>query len=265
MSDTDHQRLATLQRGPRRPIRVVQLTQALSLTLVRPAAASSGHVPVSDTKTCPAAGRRRRIDRAYALSMRMFLLARHGQSLFNVAGIVNGDPSLDRGLSEQGIEEARRLGGQIESVAIDLLATSPFPRVLQTASLALGARDVPHIVDGDLGDVRIGELEGRTLDDYRAQPAHADPTLRFPGGESLNEAARRYAAAFERLLARDEHVTLVVCHEIPVRYAVNAAAAGSAGLNGPLHDVANAAPYVFDEAALRRAADRIRELATPPG
>jgi hypothetical protein len=51
-----------------------------------------------------------------------------------------------------------------------------------------------------------------------------------------------------------------VCHEIPVRYAVNAAN-GSDDLDGPLHDVANAAPYVFDEDALRRAVDRIRELA----
>lgn len=191
--------------------------------------------------------------------MRIFLLARHGQSLFNVAGIVNGDPLLDRGLSEQGIEEARRLGGQLEPVAIDVLVTSPFPRVVQTANLALDGRDVPHVVDDDLGDVRIGELEGGSLDDYRAQPAHADPSLRFPGGESLNEAALRYAAAFERLLARDEAVTLVVCHEIPVRYAVNAAA-GSDDLNGPLHDVANATPYVFDEAALRRAAAQIRSF-----
>ena len=191
--------------------------------------------------------------------MRLFLLARHGQSVFNVAGIVNGDPSRDRGLTEQGAEEARRLGRQVGPVAIDLLVTSPFPRVLQTASLALGARVVPHVVDADLGDVRIGDLEGGTLDDYRAQPAHGDPTLRFPGGESLHEAALRYAAAFERMLARAEVVTLVVCHEIPVRYAVNAAA-GSADLNGPLHDVANATPYVFDEAALRRAVERIRAL-----
>ncbi len=194
--------------------------------------------------------------------MRIFLLARHGQSVFNVAGIVNGDPSRDRGLTEQGAEEARRLGGQIEPVAIDLLVTSPFPRVLQTASLALGSRDVPHVVDADLGDVRIGELEGGTLDDYRAQPAHDDPTLRFPGGESLHEAALRYAAAFERLLARAEAVTLVVCHDIPVRYAVNAAA-GSADLNVPLHGVANATPYVFDEAALGRAVERIHALTRP--
>ena len=45
-----------------------------------------------------------------------------------------------------------------------------------------------------------------------------------------------------------------------MRYAVNAAN-GSAKLDGPLHDVANAAPYVFDDAALQRAVDRIRELA----
>ncbi|HKI92231.1 MAG TPA: histidine phosphatase family protein [Gaiellaceae bacterium] len=192
--------------------------------------------------------------------MRIFLLARHGQSLFNVAGIVNGDPLLDRGLSEQGIDEAQRLGRQIEPIAIEFAAVSPFPRVVQTANLALEGRDVPRVVEDDLGDVRIGELEGGSIDEYRAQPAHADPALRFPGGESLNEAALRYAAAFERLLARDEHVTLVVCHEIPVRYAVNAAA-GSDDLNGPLHDVANATPYLFDEDALARAAARIRELA----
>ena len=41
--------------------------------------------------------------------MRLFLLVRHGQSLFNVDKVVNGDPVLDRGLSEQGIEEAQGL------------------------------------------------------------------------------------------------------------------------------------------------------------
>jgi broad specificity phosphatase PhoE len=162
--------------------------------------------------------------------VRLFLLVRHGQSLFNVDKVVNGDPTLDRGLSEQGIEEAERLAGQIAALPLDL------------------------------GDVRIGELEGRTLDDYRKAPAHSNRRERFPGGESLDEAALRYAGAFERLLARHEPVTLVVCHEIPVRYLVNAAA-GSEELNGPLTYVANATPYLFDEPTLRRGAERMRELA----
>ena len=195
--------------------------------------------------------------------MRLFLLVRHGQSLFNIDNVVNGDPALDRGLSEQGIVEAERLGGQIAGLPIDLVAVSPFPRALQTANIALAGREVPHLVDDDLGDVRIGELEGATLEAYRAAPAHANRKERFPGGESLDEAALRFVAAFERLLARAERTTLVVCHEIPVRYAINAAG-GSRDLNGPLRSVANATPYVFDEAALSRGVERIHALASSP-
>src|SRR5215475_9773900 len=171
--------------------------------------------------------------------MRLFIASRHGQSLFNVDKVVNGDPTLDRGLSEQGIEEAERLATQLAALPLDLVVVSPFPRAIQTANIALAGREVPHLLDEDLGDVRIGELEGETLDAYREAPAHSNRKQRFPGGESLDEAALRYAAAFERLLARDEPVTFVVCHEIPVRYLANAAN-GSSELNGPLRLVGNA-------------------------
>jgi broad specificity phosphatase PhoE len=191
--------------------------------------------------------------------VRTFLLVRHGQSLFNVDGIVNGDPALDRGLSAQGIQEAMRLAGQIANLPIELVVVSPFPRALQTADLALAGRAVPQEIDPDLGDVRIGDLEGRTLADYRASKPHADRNVPFAGGESLNDAARRYAHAFERLCERAEQTTLVACHEIPVRYAVNAAGGGD--FDRPLHDVANATPYLFDERSLRRAAARLLELA----
>jgi hypothetical protein len=54
---------------------------------------------------------------------------------------------------------------------------------------------------------------------------------------------------------------LVVCHEIPVRYALNAAV-GSDSLDGPpFHDLPNAVPFAFDGAALARAAERIAQLA----
>jgi hypothetical protein len=55
-------------------------------------------------------------------------------------------------------------------------------------------------------------------------------------------------------------VIFIVCHEIPVRYAVNAAS-GSAMLDGPLHDVRNAQPYLFDEHGLAAAATGIERLA----
>jgi broad specificity phosphatase PhoE len=192
--------------------------------------------------------------------MRLLLLARHGQSLFNVDRVVNGDPALDRGLSSLGMEEAHKLHGQIAGISIDLCVVSEFPRAQQTARLALEGRDdIPWEVDPDLNDIRIGELEGQTLDDYREWKLaheHSDP---FPGGESLDDAAHRYAAAYERLLGRDEDTILCVCHEIPVRYAINAAA-GSPDVDGPIHVIANATPYVFDAAGLERAARRLAAL-----
>jgi probable phosphoglycerate mutase len=189
--------------------------------------------------------------------MRLLLLARHGQSLFNVDKVVNGDPLLDRGLSPVGIDEAHKLQGQIASIAIDLCVVSEFPRAHQTARLALTGRDgVPWETDSDLNDIRIGELEGQTLDDYRTWKHAHSQAAPFPGGESLDDAARRYAAAFRRLLQRDEDTILCVCHEIPVRYAINAAG-GSADLDWPIHAVANATPYLFDASALERTVERM--------
>lgn len=190
----------------------------------------------------------------------MLLLARHGQSLFNVDRLVNGDPALDRGLSPLGRDEALGLEKQIAAIRIDLCVTSRFPRAQETARLALGARadTTPTQIDEDLDDIKIGELEGDTLDAYRAWKRAHTRKDRFPGGESLDDAARRYADAFERLLARAEETILCICHEIPVRYAVNAAA-GSDDLDRPLHDVANATPYLFDAAGLGRALVRLRQ------
>jgi broad specificity phosphatase PhoE len=192
--------------------------------------------------------------------VRLFLLARHGESLLNVAGLVNADPKRDKGLSPLGEEEARDLARQLAGIPIDLAVTSQFPRTHQTATLALGGREVPSIEVPELDDVRIGELEGKTLAEYRAWKRDRPRSDPFPGGgESLDDAAARYAAAYRSLLARPERIVLVVCHEIPVRYAINAAA-GSDDLDRPVHDVRNAVPYLFDERALAAAAEGIARL-----
>ena len=116
---------------------------------------------------------------------------------------------------------------------------------------------MPRIVDAELDDIRIGELEGQTLADYRKWKHAHTRADRFPGGESLDEAAARYAAAFARLAERTEETILCVCHEIPVRYVANAVA-GSSDLDVPVHDVPNATPFLFGVDALRRASENLR-------
>lgn len=192
--------------------------------------------------------------------MRTFLLARHGQSQFNLAGVVNADPGRDPGLSPVGEAEARQLGRQLAALEIELVVTSQFPRAQQTAGLALATRNVPHVIIPDLDDVKIGELEGKTIADYRAWKHGRSRTEPFPGGESLDDAARRYAGAYRSLVERPESTVLVICHEIPVRYAINAAA-DSRQLDAPVHDVPNAVPYLFGEPQLAAATERIVELA----
>ncbi len=192
--------------------------------------------------------------------MRLFVISRHGESTLNLEHRVNGDPGVPVKLTEKGQAEARLLGQQVAHVPIELCVHTRFSRTVETAEIALAGRDVPFMEEPLLDDIKIGELEGKTLDDYRdwkREHTRADP---FPGGESLDDAARRYAEAYRRVLERPEPSILVVTHEIPLRYAINAAD-GSDDLDGPTRQLANATPYVFDEAALERAVAGIERLA----
>jgi broad specificity phosphatase PhoE len=191
--------------------------------------------------------------------VRLFVLTRHGQSTLNVEGRVNGDPSVEAPLTEEGRKAAERLGAQLAPLELDLCVHTRFPRTKETAEIALKGRDVPFVVEPLLDDIDVGELDGDTVDAYRAWKAEHTRSDRFPGGESLEEAARRYADGFAKLLERSEPRMLVVCHEIPLRYALNAAAA-STDLDGPIHLIANATPYLFDEQSLRRAVEHIESL-----
>ncbi len=187
---------------------------------------------------------------------RLFVLARHGESTLNIERVVNGDPNVDVRLTEKGREESRRLGAEVRNIELDLCVHTRFGRTRETAELALDGRDVPFEVEALLDDVYVGDLEGLTIDDYRAWKRGHTRSDRFPGGESLDEAAIRYGRGFQRLLARRERTILVVTHEIPVRYALNAAE-GSDDLDAPHHQLGNAMPYLFGEEQLARAAERL--------
>jgi len=193
--------------------------------------------------------------------MRLYVLSRHGESVLNQQRRVNGDPSVPAPLTERGRENAALLGLQLRGQPLDACVHTRFGRTLETARIALEGRDVPLIEEELLDDVRIGELEGWTIDEYRDWKHGRSRADRFPGGESLDEAARRYAEAYRRLLVRPDERVLVVCHEIPIRYALNAIG-DSNDLDGPVHTIRNATPFLFDETALAKAAERIEGLAS---
>jgi broad specificity phosphatase PhoE len=189
----------------------------------------------------------------------LYVLARHAESTLNLEQRINGDPAVPVALTAKGRDEARLLGEQIRHVPVDLCIHTRFERTRETASIALAGRDVPYAEEPLLDDIDIGDLEGQTLAEYRAWKRQHTRSDAFPAGESLDDAARRYAQAYRKLLERLERSILVVMHEIPLRYAINAAD-GSNDLDGPAHQMANATPYLFDEKALSRAVDQIERL-----
>jgi broad specificity phosphatase PhoE len=191
--------------------------------------------------------------------VRLFVVARHAESTLNRERRVNGDPTRPVGLTEQGREEARQLGIQLANLPVDACVHTRFPRTRETAEVALAGRGVPLVVEPLLDDIDVGDFDGAPVEEYRRwKHAHAR-SVPFPGGESLDAAAARYAQGWSALLATSYANVLVVCHEIPLRYALNGAG-GSDSLDGPVHELRNATPYLFTEETLARAVAGIERL-----
>jgi len=197
--------------------------------------------------------------------MERLILARHGETEWNVEKLVNGDPSVDVRLSPKGREEARRLGEELAGEELDLCVTTPFPRTRETADLALAGRNgsVPRVVVPELGDPHYGSFEGKGLDDFRAWAwANAASTAPPGGGESRRDVVVRYAGAFRRLLERDEARILAVCHSLPVAYALGAREGRAPEPRAPM--VANAHPYPFERAELERVVAVLEDWCASP-
>jgi broad specificity phosphatase PhoE len=189
---------------------------------------------------------------------RAFALVRHGGTDYNLAGRLNGDPSVPVHLTDQGREQVALLRDRIAAMPVDLGVRTRFPRTEQTIAILLEGRDVPVVVCADLDDVLLGEFEGRSVEDYRRFRDENGQEARPRGGESRLDALARYTRGFERLLEVDARAPLVVTHDIPIRFLANAIA-GEDPLEGSVHAVANASLMTVGEADMRRGVAAMRE------
>lgn len=189
--------------------------------------------------------------RAPGEPVRLFVLARHGESTANVAGIVSSDPDRPVGLTPRGRDQARRLGAQLAGLDIELAVCSSFLRAQETVALALRGRRTPVLIDRCFDEVRAGDFDGKPMETYWSWQQRHDASERLPRGESVDEALLRYADALRRLLSRTEAVTLLVFHEFALRRIAVAATIPSSLSHACF---GNALPYLFDEPAIERAA-----------
>jgi broad specificity phosphatase PhoE len=174
------------------------------------------------------------------------ILARHAESEYSSLGLLNGDPNVVVGLTARGREEARTLGEALDGMPPDLVVITEFARTRETAELA--CPDAPRLVVPELNDPRYGRFEGGRLEDFRAWAStHPSTAVPGPGGESRLTIVERYARGFRTLLARPEEAILVVCHSLPVSYALGAREGRAPGARMPLVEYATPYPFTHEE------------------
>ena len=195
--------------------------------------------------------------------MERAIFVRHGESEYSAKMLVNGDPSVRVALTEEGREQAEQLRDRLESEPIDLCVVTEFGRTHETADLALTGREVPRVELRDLNDPFYGAFEGKGLAEYRKWAGTHGPLDVPPGdGETRALIAQRYARAFRWLLDRPEETILVVCHSLPIAFALAAADGRRPSARMPL--VTPAEPHILYEPSLREAVERIEEWVRDP-
>ncbi len=191
-----------------------------------------------------------------------FVLIRHGETEYNVERRVNGDPALPVHLSERGRAQARALAPAIGAIAWRSAWHTRFPRTRETLDLLLPDGRPPRRVIPELDDIDVGELEGQTIEAWRAWRRGRGLEEAPLGGESRIAVLQRYARGLERLGSEAALPAIVVCHDQAIRYLENVLA-GDDPLFGRVQGIPNATPYAYTSADMAFGAERLAARASP--
>ena len=195
--------------------------------------------------------------------MERALFVRHGESEFSVKRLVNGVPGVAGPLTEVGRQQSEQLGERLAGEPIELCIVTEFPRTQETADLVLGDRDIPRLVVPELNDPYYGSFEGGSLREYRVWAATHGPEDAPPGGgETRLAIAKRYLHGFEIVLGRPEGTILVVCHSLPIAFAL--ASADGRGPRAKMPIITYAEPHVLHAEGLELAIKRLRKWTQNP-
>lgn len=92
--------------------------------------------------------------------MKHFYLFRHGETNYNVKGILQGQ-GIDSELNDNGKEQADVLGQSLSNIKLDLIISSPLKRALQTAAIVNKYQNVDVLLEPLLKEGCFGIVEGQ--------------------------------------------------------------------------------------------------------
>ncbi len=151
------------------------------------------------------------------MTSKKIYLVRHGQTDFNLKGIVQGS-GIDSVLNETGLEQAEAFYAVYRETAFDKIYTSKLKRSRQSVNSFI-EQGVPHEEHTGLNEINWGDKEGTqitpTEDEYYRwllkQWQEGNTNLPIEGGESPEDVANRQLPILKRILEASEERTILVC------------------------------------------------------
>jgi broad specificity phosphatase PhoE len=147
------------------------------------------------------------------------ILVRHGEAENNVSVVAGGQ--LEYKLTENGIEQAKKLAERLKDEKIAIVFSSPLSRAKDTAKEIVKLHPKVKIVyDNRLKEMNFGELEGKSTNLFHAAAEEFKGPLeefRVKGGESYKELIGRVKSFIKGLEKYHGKTVLVVSHGRTIR------------------------------------------------
>lgn len=147
-----------------------------------------------------------------------YFAVRHGESVNNLSQELDCTNEKKWPLTDTGRAQAVHAGKELMEKGIDLVFASPLERTQETARViaeTLGLSSDAIVTDARIGEINMGEFNGKSLEEFFAfRRAHtfSEP---FPAGESHADAKKRFGAFLYEIESKYQGKTiLIVTHGI---------------------------------------------------
>ncbi|MFN6088457.1 MAG: histidine phosphatase family protein [Cyclobacteriaceae bacterium] len=151
------------------------------------------------------------------MSIKKIYIIRHGQTDFNLQGIVQGS-GVDSSLNSTGQAQARAFFKMYRDVPYDKIYTSALKRTKESVQdfISMG---IPHESLTGLNEISWGSKEGQRITPEEDAYYHwmlkewqsGNTAERIEGGESPNDVVLRQRPAIDYILSKEDEKTILIC------------------------------------------------------
>ncbi|MBX2945133.1 MAG: histidine phosphatase family protein [Cyclobacteriaceae bacterium] len=151
------------------------------------------------------------------MNTKKIYIVRHGQTDFNLRGIVQGS-GVDSSLNDFGRAQAKAFYDSYKHILFDKVYTSVLKRTIESVDYFIQS-GIPHERLAGLNEISWGKKEGQPItpeeDAYYhymlSQWQKGETHLRIEGGESPDDVVKRMKPAVDHIMQQKDEQTILIC------------------------------------------------------